>query len=55
MELNIDKGYADAKVNGFSVGITFNKYTIKKMLNNLNKKAEKKVAEALAKIKAKHN
>lgn len=55
VELNIDKGYADAKVNGFSVGITFNKYTIKRMLNNLNKKAEKKVAEALVKMKAKHN
>lgn len=55
MELNIDKGYADAKVNGFSVGITFNKYTIKRMLNNLNKKTEKKVAEALAKIRVKHN
>ena len=55
VELYIRKGSAGANVNGFSVGITFNKYTIKRMLNNLNKKAEKKVAEALAKIKAKHN
>ena len=55
MELNIRKGSAGANVNGFSVGITFDKHTIKRMLNNLNKKAEKKVAEALAKIKAKHN
>lgn len=55
VELSIDKGYADAKVNGFSVGISFNKYTIKRMLNKLNKKAEKKVAEALVKMKTKHN
>ena len=55
IELSIKKGYADAKVNGFSVGITFDKHTIKRMLNNLNKKAEKKVAEALAKIQVKHN
>lgn len=55
IELSIKNGYADAKVNGFSVGITFDKHTIKRMLNNLSKKAEKKVAEALAKMKAKHN
>lgn len=55
IELSIKNGYADAKVNGFSVGITFDKHTIKRMLNNLNKKAEKKVVEALAKMKAKHN
>ena len=42
IELSIKNGYADAKVNGFSVGITFDKHTIKRMLNNLNKKKLKR-------------
>lgn len=53
IELRIEKGWASAHINGFSVGIDFNKYIINRVMNHLNKKAEKKVAKVLEKHKVK--